>query len=54
MMSGIVRLVTVLVVGFFVFLALDPPSLLRISIYGSWALVVAYMGWILAAYCEDT
>lgn len=54
MMPLMVRVVTALVVGSLLWLALDPPSLLRVWIYGSWAVGVAYVGWILAAQWEDT
>lgn len=53
-MPHIVRLITALVVGSLLWLAFAPPSLLRIWIYGSWALGVAYVGWILAAQWEET
>jgi hypothetical protein len=53
-MPHIVRLVTALVAGFLLWLAFDPPSLLRIWIYGSWALGVVWIGLVLAAQWKDT
>lgn len=53
-MSLMVRLLTALLASSLVWLGFTPPSILRIWIYGLWALGVIYMGLILAAEWEVT